>query len=146
VRRCYPRPPFCSLAPWGPPSCTHRARAQSTIIRAGGRVDSDGARASCAPATWAASLCSCCSVPPPPSLAWRSITWARPASIASTLSYLDGGVVCVGSASADSQLLRLNAAKDPDTGSYLEVLDSVTNLGPIVDMSCVDRKGWAAGR
>ena len=37
-------------------------------------------------------------------------------SIASTLSYLDGGVVFVGSASADSQLLRLNAAKDPGSG------------------------------
>ena len=63
-------------------------------------------------------------------------------SIASTLSYLDNGVVYVGSAYGDSQLVRLHAqpvrcAADqvpatPDGLTYVECLESFTNLGPIV--------------
>ncbi|ACO65083.1 predicted protein [Micromonas commoda] len=69
-------------------------------------------------------------------------------SIASTLSYLDNGVVYVGSAYGDSQLVRLHAqpvrcAADqvpatPDGLTYVECLESFTNLGPIVDFAVVD--------
>ena len=69
-------------------------------------------------------------------------------SIASTVSYLDNGVVYVGSAYGDSQLVRLHAqpvrcATDqvpatPDGLTYVECLESFTNLGPIVDFAVVD--------
>jgi len=41
-------------------------------------------------------------------------------SCASTISYLDAGVVFVGSSFGDSQLIRLNQDCD-QTGSYVEV-------------------------
>ena len=59
-------------------------------------------------------------------------------SLAQTISYLDNGVVFIGSVFGDSQLVRLHADKDPSTGSYVEILDHFTNLGPIVDMCVVD--------
>jgi hypothetical protein len=49
---------------------------------------------------------------------------------ASTISYLDSGVVFVGSCFGDSQLVRLHPDKD-ENGSNVEVLESFTNLGPI---------------
>ena len=61
-------------------------------------------------------------------------------SIASSLSYLDNGVVYVGSAYGDCQLVRLHATPLPaeEGGGFVEVLESFTNLGPIVDFSVVD--------
>ncbi|CDY70585.1 BnaAnng34270D, partial [Brassica napus] len=53
-------------------------------------------------------------------------------SIASTISYLDNAVVFVGSSYGDSQLVKLNLHPDAK-GSYVEVLERYTNLGPIVD-------------
>lgn len=63
-------------------------------------------------------------------------------SCASSISYLDNGVVFIGSAFGDSQLIKLNPEKDA-LGNYIEVLDTYDNLGPIMDM-CVadlDRQG-----
>lgn len=63
-------------------------------------------------------------------------------SCASSISYLDNGVVFVGSAFGDSQLIKLNPEKDAQ-GTYIEVLETYDNLGPIMDM-CVadlDRQG-----
>ncbi|CAM9422865.1 unnamed protein product, partial [Hapterophycus canaliculatus] len=63
-------------------------------------------------------------------------------SCASSISYLDNGVVFIGSAFGDSQLIKLNPEKD-DLGTYIEVLETYDNLGPIMDM-CVadlDRQG-----
>ncbi|RQM27715.1 hypothetical protein B5M09_002429 [Aphanomyces astaci] len=59
-------------------------------------------------------------------------------SIASTLSYLDNGVLFVGSAFGDSQLVKLHPSRDVSTGTYLEVLDSYVNVGPIVDFVVMD--------
>ncbi len=59
-------------------------------------------------------------------------------TIPSCISYLDSGVVFIGSISGDSQLVKLQQSPDKDTGSYIEVLDTFINLGPIVDMVLVD--------
>ncbi len=59
-------------------------------------------------------------------------------SASSTLSYLDNGVVFVGSKVGDSQLIKLTEEKKPETGAYFELYDSFTNLGPIVDFCVVD--------
>lgn len=63
-------------------------------------------------------------------------------SCASSISYLDNGVVFIGSAFGDSQLIKLNPERD-EHGSHVEVLETYDNLGPILDM-CVadlDRQG-----
>lgn len=63
-------------------------------------------------------------------------------SCASSISYLDNGVVFIGSAFGDSQLIKLHPERD-ENGSHVEVLETYDNLGPIIDM-CVadlDRQG-----
>ena len=42
-------------------------------------------------------------------------------SIPECLTYLDNGVVYVGSRLGDSQLAKLNVESDPDTGSNVQV-------------------------
>ncbi|KAF5831460.1 mono-functional DNA-alkylating methyl methanesulfonate N-term-domain-containing protein [Dunaliella salina] len=61
-------------------------------------------------------------------------------SAASSLSYLDNGVVFVGSMNGDSQLVRLHAQPPTpaDPNNYVELLEAYTNLGPIVDFCVVD--------
>eukprot|EP01133_Synstelium_polycarpum_P003413 gene3413-3876_t len=64
-------------------------------------------------------------------------------SIASSISYLDAGVVYIGSASGDSQLIRLNTERDTTTDSFITLLESFNNLGPISDfcMTDVEKQG-----
>lgn len=57
-------------------------------------------------------------------------------SICEYMTYLDNGVTYIGSRFGDSQLIRL--LPEPHNGSHLEILESYTNLGPIVDMCVVD--------
>jgi DNA damage-binding protein 1 len=58
----------------------------------------------------------------------------------STLSYLDSGVVFVGSSFGDSQLIKLhNEPPNPEQASnYVEVVDTIPNLGPILDFCVMD--------
>lgn len=67
---------------------------------------------------------------------------------ASTLSYLDNGVVFVGSSFGDSQLIRLHPTPpDPaNPSSFVQVLDTYPNLGPIVDMCVVDLERQGQGQ
>ncbi|TDH74292.1 uncharacterized protein CCR75_001185 [Bremia lactucae] len=58
-------------------------------------------------------------------------------TIASCLSYLDHGVVFIGSTFGDSQLIKLNPNRN-DQGSYLDVLDTYVNIGPIIDFCVMD--------
>lgn len=71
-------------------------------------------------------------------------------STPSTLSYLDSGVVFVGSLYGDSQLIRLHPdAVDPaQPSNFVEVVDTWTNLGPIIDLAVVDleRQGQGQGQ
>ncbi|GBG61192.1 hypothetical protein CBR_g19725 [Chara braunii] len=66
-------------------------------------------------------------------------------SCASTISYLDNGVVFIGSCFGDSQLVKLNSQPDP-RGSYVEVLENFVNLGPIVDICVVDLERQGQGQ
>ncbi|KAL6561924.1 DNA damage-binding protein 1a [Orobanche gracilis] len=63
-------------------------------------------------------------------------------SVASSISYLDNGVVFVGSSYGDSQLNLHPDAK----GSYVEVLERYVNLGPIVDFCVVDLERQGQGQ
>uniref|UniRef100_A0AAQ4NZ69 DNA damage-binding protein 1 n=1 Tax=Gasterosteus aculeatus aculeatus TaxID=481459 RepID=A0AAQ4NZ69_GASAC len=66
-------------------------------------------------------------------------------SIAECLTYLDNGVVFVGSRLGDSQLVKLNVDSN-DLGSYVGVMETFTNLGPIVDMCVVDLERQGQGQ
>ena len=58
-------------------------------------------------------------------------------SIPECLTYLDNGVVFIGSRFGDSQLVKLNVTAD-ENNSYVAVMETFTNLAPIVDMTIVD--------
>lgn len=58
-------------------------------------------------------------------------------TIAECITYLDNGYVYIGSRLGDSQLIRLNTEPD-EQNSYVTIMESYTNLGPIVDMVVVD--------
>ncbi|XP_041969289.1 DNA damage-binding protein 1 [Aricia agestis] len=53
------------------------------------------------------------------------------------MTYLDNGVVFVGSRLGDSALVRLSAARD-EAWQYVQPMESFTSLAPIVDMCVVD--------
>ncbi|KPI95266.1 DNA damage-binding protein 1 [Papilio xuthus] len=53
------------------------------------------------------------------------------------MTYLDNGVVFIGSRLGDSALVRLSAARD-DAGQYVQPMETFTSLAPIVDMCLVD--------
>ncbi|CAL5227828.1 g10856 [Coccomyxa viridis] len=69
-------------------------------------------------------------------------------SAPSTISYLDNGVVYVGSSFGDSQLVRLHAepVNPAEPNNFVEVLESMTNLGPIIDFVVVDLERQGQGQ
>ncbi|KAG1661544.1 DNA damage-binding protein 1 [Nymphon striatum] len=66
-------------------------------------------------------------------------------SIPECLTYLDNGVIYVGSRLGDPQLVKLNVVPNKD-GYYVETMESFTNLGPIVDMCVVDLERQGQGQ
>ncbi|KFP83830.1 DNA damage-binding protein 1, partial [Apaloderma vittatum] len=66
-------------------------------------------------------------------------------SIAECLTYLDNGVVFVGSRLGDSQLVKPNVDSN-EQGSYVVAMETFTNLGPIVDMCVVDLERQGQGQ
>ncbi|KAL1431309.1 hypothetical protein MTO96_014330 [Rhipicephalus appendiculatus] len=66
-------------------------------------------------------------------------------TIAECITYLDNGVVYVGSRLGDSQLIKLNSERN-DQGSFVEIMEVFTNLGPIVDMCVVDLERQGQGQ
>jgi DNA damage-binding protein 1 len=69
-------------------------------------------------------------------------------SQASTIAYLDSGVVYVGSRHGDSQLVKLhpNAISPEEPDNYVEVLEGIANLGPILDFCVVDLERQGQGQ
>ena len=67
-------------------------------------------------------------------------------SIPECITYLDNGVLFIGSRIGDSQLVKLNKSINPETGSYVSVMESFTNLAPIVDMVVVDLERQGQGQ
>lgn len=53
-------------------------------------------------------------------------------------------MVYIGSCTGDSQLVKLNTDMDAE-GSFVEVVDTYTNLGPIVDLCVVDLEHQGQG-
>ncbi|CAH0552007.1 unnamed protein product [Brassicogethes aeneus] len=61
------------------------------------------------------------------------------------ITYLDNGVLFIGSRIGDSQLIKLNTKAD-EFGSYVTVMESFTNLAPILDMCVVDLERQGQGQ
>lgn len=66
-------------------------------------------------------------------------------TIPDCMTYLDNGYVYIGSRLGDSQLVRLNVEAD-DNASYVSIVDTFTNLGPIIDMVVVDLERQGQGQ
>ncbi|KAF2894969.1 hypothetical protein ILUMI_11202 [Ignelater luminosus] len=61
------------------------------------------------------------------------------------ITYLDNGVLYIGSRLGDSQLVKLNTKAD-ENGSYVTIMESFTNLAPIMDMCVVDLERQGQGQ
>lgn len=66
-------------------------------------------------------------------------------AIPECITYLDNGVLFIGSRLGDSQLVKLNTKAD-ESCSYVTVMETFTNLAPIVDMSMVDLERQGQGQ
>ncbi|TYZ63198.1 hypothetical protein PybrP1_012947 [[Pythium] brassicae (nom. inval.)] len=113
----------------------HAIPMQSTVIQVYGTVDKDGSRFLLADQYGTLSVVAL-------QLSGKDVVGVHlealgETSTASCLAYLDNGVVFVGSAFGDSQLIKLKPERD-EHGSYLEVLDTYVNIGPIIDFCVMD--------
>lgn len=61
-------------------------------------------------------------------------------SISEAIVYLDNHHVFVGSHLGDSQLVLLHTEPDA-AGEFLEVMETFTNVGPVIDFEVVDLEG-----
>ncbi|KAI9993806.1 hypothetical protein PInf_016327 [Phytophthora infestans] len=116
-------------------STFHAIPMQSTVIQVYGAVDKDGSRFLLADQYGTLSVVALQHTGKEVSGVHLEVLGET--NIASCLSYLDNGVVFIGSTFGDSQLIKLNADRD-ETGSYIEVLDSYVNVGPIIDFCVMD--------
>lgn len=66
-------------------------------------------------------------------------------SIPECVTYLDNGVIFIGSRLGDSQLVKLNTEADSN-GNFTSVMQTFNNLGPIVDMVVVDLERQGQGQ
>ncbi|XP_012275586.1 DNA damage-binding protein 1 [Orussus abietinus] len=66
-------------------------------------------------------------------------------SIPECITYLDNGVIFIGSRLGDSQLIKLITNAD-ENGSYCVPMETFTNLAPIIDMVVVDLERQGQGQ
>src|SRR6185437_957205 len=64
---------------------------------------------------------------------------------ASCIRYLDNSVAFIGSATGDSQLIKINSVRDDSSGEYIQLLENYQNLGPIIDMTTLEMDLVLAG-
>ncbi|KAK5982584.1 DNA damage-binding protein, partial [Trichostrongylus colubriformis] len=62
-------------------------------------------------------------------------------TIAECLVYLDNGVLFIGSRFGDSQLVRLTSQPNPENNSFVQILQTFTNLAPIRDIAVMECDG-----
>ncbi|XP_053685070.1 DNA damage-binding protein 1 [Sabethes cyaneus] len=66
-------------------------------------------------------------------------------TIPECITYLDNGVLFIGSRHGDSQLVKLNTTAG-ENGAYVTVMETFTNLAPIIDMCIVDLERQGQGQ
>eukprot|EP00126_Sphaerothecum_destruens_P012593 Sdes_comp21582_c0_seq1m20185 len=135
-------PPFCGVLIIGEQTITYHngvffksIAIPITSMKSYGRVDSDGSRYLLGDQNGLLYVLLLSSLPN--HRVDIKLEQLGTTSIASCLTYLDNGFVFVGSCFGDSQLIRLNPERD-ENNSYVEIVDTFTNLGPIVDFAAVD--------
>lgn len=72
-------------------------------------------------------------------------TFQGETSIPECITYLDNGVLFIGSRHGDSQLVKLNKNVN-ENGSYVVPMETFTNLGPIMDICVVDLERQGQGQ
>lgn len=123
-------------------TCTRTIGINPTLVKAHGEVDEDGSRYLLG--DYLGNLYLLVLVKDASGeVASLQLETLGQTSQASSISYLDSGVVFIGSSFGDSQLIKLHSSPpDPaKPNNYVELLDTMTNLGPIVDFCVVDRQG-----
>lgn len=115
------------------------AGAERSRLLGMGRVDADGTRWLLCDESGRLWLLSCALAQG--AVARLQLQDMGRAAPACSISYLDNGVVFLGSAMADSQVVRLLADPDAETGNCFETLELQANLAPILDFACVDLEG-----
>ncbi|KAK9843115.1 hypothetical protein WJX74_007214 [Apatococcus lobatus] len=122
-------------------------KLQQTIIRSYGKVDADGSRYILGDDMGALSLLILAHNDQ--SIVALKLEPIGRGTVPSSISYLDNGVVYLGSQRGDSQLIRLHA-QPVDTSqqppSHVEVLETHMSLGPIVDFCVVDVERQGQGQ
>ncbi|XP_035782512.1 DNA damage-binding protein 1-like [Anopheles albimanus] len=66
-------------------------------------------------------------------------------TIPECITYLDNGVLFIGSRHGDSQLVKLNTSAG-ENGAYVMLMETFTNLAPILDMCVVDLERQGQGQ
>lgn len=66
-------------------------------------------------------------------------------SVPECITYLDNGVLFIGSRHGDSQLVKLNTNVN-ENGTYVVPMETFTNLGPIMDICVVDLERQGQGQ
>ncbi|EIE24281.1 hypothetical protein COCSUDRAFT_28729 [Coccomyxa subellipsoidea C-169] len=119
---------------------------KATIIRAHGRVDEDGSRYLLG--DYVGNLYLLVLQHDGEHVAGLKVEPLGRTSAPSTLTYLDNGVVFVGSSGGDSQLVRLHPTPvtPQEPSNFVEVLETMTNLGPIIDFVVVDLERQGQGQ
>ncbi|KFK28706.1 hypothetical protein AALP_AA7G036100 [Arabis alpina] len=143
-------PPLCGVLIIGDetivycsPNACKAIQIRPTVIKAYGRVDIDGSRYLLGDDTGLLHLLVI--IHEKEKVTGLQIELLGETSIASSISYLDNGVVFVGSSYGDSQLIKLDTLPDAK-GSYVQILESYVNLGPIVDLCVVDLERQGQGQ
>ena len=125
----------CYLGPGGPRAAPMRC----SVTRCVGRIDADGRRWLLSDHLGVLSLLVLVVGPGSAGVVDLKVEVLGETVAASTLTYLDNGVVFVGSSAGDSQLVRLRGPGEAAAGSgYVDILESYVSLAPIVDLCVVD--------
>lgn len=114
----------------------------ATIINAVSQIDSEGTRYLVGDHKGQLMMLMLVTDPSERSVTQLKVEKLGETSAACSISYLDSGFVFIGSKTGDSQLVRLSTQRNTETGSYVEVVQSYTHLGPIVDFCIVKGMGY----
>jgi len=114
-----------------------------TVMKSYGRIDPDGTRHLLA--DWVGQIYVCVLIHDGAQITGIKVERVGEANCASTLSYLDNGVVYLGSSGGDSQLLLMKPEPD-ENGGYIEVLENYGSIGPVVDFVVVDLEKQGQGQ
>lgn len=114
----------------------------ATIINAVGQIDDEGTRYLVGDHKGQLMMLMLVEGPSRAAVLQLKVDVLGETSAARSISYLDSGFVYIGSRSGDSQLIRLGRPGNSEMGSLVDVVQSYTHLGPVVDFCIVKGMGY----